>query len=161
MLLHNIDSGPVLQKLKHPPPPLGMVDPLFSFQFDECVHGAHLCKDLNLSHLETALQQMIYTLIIKYWPVFNDHCIFVLVKNYKCVIYTSNASPIAVRKIMYGTNKLPICVKPWPLSRRLDISAKFTMGDGSLRQSLLQNLIKNMSAISTSSCGGFAPTTFH
>ncbi len=29
-LLHNIDSGPILRKLKHPPPPLDMVDDWFS-----------------------------------------------------------------------------------------------------------------------------------
>ncbi len=111
MLLHNIDGGPVLQRLKHPPPPLGVVDPLFSFQYDESVHGAQLHKDLDLLHLDTDLQQTIYALIIKYWPVFLDCGVFVPVKNYKCVIDTGNAHPIAIKKIMYGPNELPIMRK--------------------------------------------------
>jgi hypothetical protein len=98
VLLHNINGGPDLWKLKHPPPPLGVVDPLFSLQYDESIHGAHLCKDLDLSHLDTALQQTIYG-------------IFVPVKNYKCVIDTGNAHPIALKKIMYSPNELPIMHK--------------------------------------------------
>jgi hypothetical protein len=111
VLLHNIDGGPVLRKLKHPPPPLGVVDPLFSFQYNESVHGAQLYLDLDLSHLDTDLQQMIYVLIIKYWPVFDDRGVFVPVKNYECVIDTGNAHPIAIKKIMYGPNELPILHK--------------------------------------------------
>jgi hypothetical protein len=111
VLLHNIDGGPVLRRLKHPPPPLGVVDPLFSFQYNESVHGARLCKDLDLLHLDTDLQQTIYTLIIKYWPVFNNRGVFVPVKNYKCVIDTGNVHPIAIKKIIYGPNKLPIMCK--------------------------------------------------
>jgi hypothetical protein len=42
VLLHNIDGGPVLRKLKPSPPPLGVVDPLFSSQYNESVHGARL-----------------------------------------------------------------------------------------------------------------------
>jgi hypothetical protein len=88
-----------------------MVDPLFAFQYDECVHGAHLYKDLDLSHLNTILQQTIYALIIKYWPVFDNRGVFVPVKNYECVIDTGIAFFIAVKKIMYGANELPIMRK--------------------------------------------------
>ena len=49
VLLHDIDGGPILRKLKHPPPPLGVVNPLFLFPFDELIHGVRLCKDLDLS----------------------------------------------------------------------------------------------------------------
>ena len=49
VLLHDIDDGPILWKLKHPPPPLGVVNPLFLFPFDELIHGVRLCKDLDLS----------------------------------------------------------------------------------------------------------------
>ncbi len=111
MLLHNIDGGPVLRRLKHPPPPLGVVDPLFSVQYDESIHGARLNKDLDLSHLDTDLQQTIYVLIIKYWPVFDNRGVFVPVKNYECVIDTGNAHPTAVKEIRYGPNKLPIMRK--------------------------------------------------
>jgi hypothetical protein len=111
VLLHNIDGGPVLWKLKHPPPPLGSVDPMFSFPYDESLHGARLRKDLDLSHLVVALQQTIYALIIKYWSVFDKRGVFVTVRNYECVIDTGHAHPISVKKIMYGPNKLPIMQK--------------------------------------------------
>jgi hypothetical protein len=52
VLLHDIDGGPVLRKLKHPPPPIGSVDPMFMFTYDEALHGKRLRKDLDLSHLE-------------------------------------------------------------------------------------------------------------
>ena len=39
-LLHNIDGGPVLQKLWHPPPPIDEIGPIFNFTFDEALHGA-------------------------------------------------------------------------------------------------------------------------
>jgi len=42
VLLHNIDGGPVLRKLKHPPPQIGSVDPMFSFSYDEALHGKRL-----------------------------------------------------------------------------------------------------------------------
>jgi hypothetical protein len=41
-LLHIIDGSSVLQKLKHPPPPLDITDPLFSFRYNESVHGKTL-----------------------------------------------------------------------------------------------------------------------
>jgi hypothetical protein len=70
------------------------------------LHGAHLRKDLDLSHLDTAFQQMIYALIIKYWTVFDDRGVFAPVINYKCVINTGNAHPIVVKKIMYDPNEI-------------------------------------------------------
>ena len=62
-LLHNINGGTVLRKLKHPAPPLDEVDPSFTFAFDESLHGERLCQLLNLSHLDDALQDRIYTLV--------------------------------------------------------------------------------------------------
>ena len=47
-LLHNIEKGPVLRKLRHPPPPLDEVDPSFDFPFNEVLHGARL-HQLQLS----------------------------------------------------------------------------------------------------------------
>ena len=61
ILLHNIDSGPVLRKLRHPSPPIDKVDPLFDFLFNEALHGARLRQQLNLSDLDNALQARIYT----------------------------------------------------------------------------------------------------
>jgi hypothetical protein len=84
---------------------------MFSFPYDESLHGARLQKDLDLSHLDVALQQTIYALIIKYWSVFDERGVFVPVRNYECVIDTGNAHPISVKKIMYGPNELPIMQK--------------------------------------------------
>ncbi len=44
-LLHNIDSGSVLRKLKHPPLMLDVVDPSFSFSFEEALHGKTLRRN--------------------------------------------------------------------------------------------------------------------
>jgi hypothetical protein len=38
-LLHNIGDRPILRKLKHPPPPLEIVEPMFHFLFDKTLHG--------------------------------------------------------------------------------------------------------------------------
>ncbi len=81
VLLHNIDGGPVLRKLKHPPPPFGSVDPMFLFPYDESTHGDRLREDLDLSHLDISLQQTVYALIIKYWSVFDERGVFVPVQN--------------------------------------------------------------------------------
>jgi hypothetical protein len=128
VLLHNIDGGPVLWKLKHPPPPLGSVDPMFSFPYDELLHGARLRKDLNLSHLDVALQQTIYALIIIYRSVFDKRGVFVPVCNYKCVIDTGDAHPISVKKIMYGPNKLPIMRKAVAALEKVGLIRQITNG---------------------------------
>ncbi len=84
--IHNIDGGPVLRKLWHPPPPIDEIDPTFDFAFDEALHSARLRQQLDLSHLNDALQTRIYTLIRKYWSVFDDCRVWVPVKKYECVI---------------------------------------------------------------------------
>jgi len=65
----------------------------------------------TLVYLDAQLQQTVYALIIKYWSVFDECGIFIPVHNYECVIDTGNASLIAVKKIMYGPNKLLIMRK--------------------------------------------------
>ncbi len=49
VLLHNIDGGPVLWKLRHPAPPLDEPDDRFTFPFSEDLHGDRMHKDLDLS----------------------------------------------------------------------------------------------------------------
>jgi len=110
-LLHNIDGGPVLQKLRHPAPPLNKIDPRFNFAFDNALHGEYLHQQLDLSHLNDAFQTRIYDHVKKYWSVFDDRGVWVPVKNYECVINTSNASPIAVKNIRYGPKEIPIMRK--------------------------------------------------
>ncbi len=50
-------------------------------------------------------------MIWKYWAVFDDRGVFVLVKNYECMIDTGDSPPIAIKKIQYGTKELPIMHK--------------------------------------------------
>jgi hypothetical protein len=70
-LLHNIDGEPILRKLKHPPPSLDEVDPVFFSAYDKSNHGVQLKKDLDLSHLEPTVRNQIYALVKKYWSVFD------------------------------------------------------------------------------------------
>ena len=111
ILLHNINISTVLRKLRHPPPAINEVDPSFDFPFDEALHGARLRQQLNLSHLDNAHQARVYALVQQYWSVFNKRGVWVPVKNYKCVIDTGNAPPIAAKKIRYGSKELPIMQK--------------------------------------------------
>jgi hypothetical protein len=86
-VLHNIEGGPILQKLCHPAPDLdGDVDLASHDSFVPVKHEDQMHKDLDLSHLDPHLQEQIYGLIRKYWPVFDEKGVFVPVKNYKCVI---------------------------------------------------------------------------
>jgi hypothetical protein len=108
-LLHNINGGLVLCKLKHSPPdPNGPADPLFLFKYNKAQHGQWLCEQLNLSHLNQVLRDRINALVIKYWSVFDERGTFVPVCNYKCVIDTGNAAPITVKKIYYGPKEILI-----------------------------------------------------
>ncbi len=111
-VLHDIDGGPILRKLHHPAPALDAnVDPAFHAPFVPATHEALMCKDLDLSHLDPALQDKIYAIIRKYWSVFDVKGVFVPVKNYKCVINTGTAQPILVKKILYGECKSIIMYK--------------------------------------------------
>ncbi len=109
MLLYNVNGEPVFRELKHPPPdPDGPVNPLFLFEYDKAQHGKWLCEQLNLSHLNQALRDRIYALMIKYWSVFDKQGVFFLVCNYECVIDTGNTALIAVKKIYHGPKEVPI-----------------------------------------------------
>ena len=68
-------------------------------------------RDLDLSHLDTHVQEKIYALVRKYWSVFDEKGVYVPVKNYECVIDTGDATPIAVKKILYGPREIPIMRK--------------------------------------------------
>jgi hypothetical protein len=101
-VLHDIEGGPILQKLRHPVPDLdGDVDPAFHAPFVPVKHEDQMRKDLDLSHLDPHLQEQIYGLIKQYWSVFDEKGVFVPVKNYECVINTGTSRPISVKKILY------------------------------------------------------------
>ncbi len=87
------------------------MDPLFACPYDAAKHGEQMRRDLNLSHLKPQVRDCIYNLIKKYWPVFNTNGVFVLVKNYECVIDTGDSPPIAVKKILYEPKETLIMCK--------------------------------------------------
>ncbi len=108
-MLRNIDDGPILRKLRHPQPNLNAsVDPLYYPPFISAKHKAIMRKDMDLSHLDPALQERIYNIICHHWSVFDEKGIFVPVKHYECVIDTGNARLISVKKILYGERKTVI-----------------------------------------------------
>jgi hypothetical protein len=111
-MLHDIEGGPILQKMHHPAPDLdGDVDLAFHAPFFPVKHDNQMRKDLDLSHLDPHLQERIYGLTRKYWSVFDEKGVFVPVKNYECVINTGTSQPISVKKILYGKCKTIIMRK--------------------------------------------------
>jgi hypothetical protein len=98
-LLPTSDGEPIIRKLKHPFPPLDMVNPTFHFPFDESLHSKRLRMQLTLSHLDSTVQLKVTALVKKYWSVFDKRGVWVPVQNYECVIDTGNAHPIAIKKI--------------------------------------------------------------
>ncbi len=102
-LLHSIDGGTVLRKLRHPMPDLnGPVNPSFDHPVIPEEHEETLWKKVDVSHLHPDQQTKVYDLIREFWPVFDEQGVFVPVKNYELVIDTGTACPIAVKKIFYG-----------------------------------------------------------
>jgi hypothetical protein len=111
-VLHGMVGGPILWKLHHPQPDLEVpIDPSYHLPFVTKKHKALMRKDMDLSHLNPSLQEKIYTIIRERWSVFDEKGVFVLVKNYECVIDTGSARPIAVKKILYGKRELVIMRK--------------------------------------------------
>ncbi len=105
-VLHHVTGRAVLRKLKHPKPDLeAPPDLAYHSTFFPEKHKAQLCKDVDLSHLEPNLQEKVYNIIQEFWSVFNGNGVFVPVKNYKFVINTGTARPIAVKKNLYGKRK--------------------------------------------------------
>ncbi len=111
MLLHNVNGGPILWKLKHPPPPIDVPDPRFHFPYDKTIHSGHLREQLNLSHLNSSIQLAVTILVKKYWSVFGERGVWVPVRNYECVIDTGDAPPITVKKLQYKPKELLIMRK--------------------------------------------------
>jgi hypothetical protein len=111
-VLHGVDGGPVLRKLRNPQPDLEVaIDPAYYLPFVPKKHKALMHKDIDLLHLNPTLQEKIYTIIWNHWSVFDEKGMFIPVKNYECVINTGTARPIAVKKILYGERELVIMRK--------------------------------------------------
>jgi hypothetical protein len=111
-VLHGVDGGPILWKLCHPQPDLGApVDSSYYSPFVTEKHKALMHNDMDLSHLNPALQEQIYTIIHEYWSVFDEKGVFVPARNYECVIDTKSPRPITVKKILFGERKMVIMQK--------------------------------------------------
>ncbi len=111
-VLHDVDGGPILHKLRHPKPDLSApMDPLYYLPFIPEKHEAIMKHDMDLSHLESNLQERIYNIVRRHWSVFDKKGVFVPVKHYECVIDTGNSRPIAVKKILYGKRETVIMCK--------------------------------------------------
>jgi hypothetical protein len=108
VILHNVKGGPILCKQIHPMPALNDINPQFATTYDKTVHGARLRKELDLSHLNPPVWDVIYKLLQKYWPVFDDKGLFIPVKDYKCSIDTGSAHLICIKKIHYELREIPI-----------------------------------------------------
>jgi hypothetical protein len=111
-VLHGVDGGPILWNLHHPQTDLeAPVNPSYYLPFVTKKHKALMHKNMDLSHLNPALQEKIYTIICERWSVFDKKGVFASVKNYECVIDTGSAWPIAVKRILYGEQELVIMRK--------------------------------------------------
>ncbi len=110
-LLHNIDGGTILQQTKYPTPPLDVDNPTFNYVYSEELHGEKLQSKLDVSHLSPENASALLDLIKEYWCVFDKRGIFTPVRDYQCIINTGNASPIAVKKILYSPREIPIMHK--------------------------------------------------
>jgi hypothetical protein len=111
-VLHSMDGGPILRKLRHPQPDLDVpINPMYYLPFVAKKHEALMWMDMDLSHLDPTLQEKIYQIIRDHWSVFDKKGVFILVKNYECVIDTGSSRPIAVKKILYGKRETVIICK--------------------------------------------------
>jgi hypothetical protein len=111
VLLHNIQGGPILRKRKHKAPPIDKIDPQFHSYNEKKHHGKKVRTELNLSNLDSVVQDLVYILLQKYWSVFDDKGQFVPVKDYTCSIDIGTAGPICMKKINYGPREIPIMRK--------------------------------------------------
>jgi hypothetical protein len=111
VLLHNDQGDPILKKRKHKVPPIDKIDPWFHLYYDEKHHDKKLRTELNLSHLNSVVRDLVYNLLQKYWSVFDDKGQFVPMKDYMCSIDTGTTHPICMKKINYGPWEIPIMRK--------------------------------------------------
>jgi hypothetical protein len=80
-VLHDIDGGPILRKLKHPKPDLNALpDPAYHSPFIPKKHKGQMRQDMDLLHLRPDLQEQVYGLIREYWSLFDGKGVFVPVK---------------------------------------------------------------------------------
>ena len=91
-----------MRKTKFPPPPIDADDPSFCVQYSEELHGEKLHAEVDVSHLPPKHATALLDIIKRYWCIFDERGTFTPVKSYQCIIDTGNATPIAIKKILYG-----------------------------------------------------------
>jgi hypothetical protein len=111
-LLHNVDGGPILCKLKHPPPLFNEVDPAFFCAYKESTHGEQLQKDLDLLHLKPNVRNEVYAIVKKYWSIINNKGVFIPVKKYNVSLTPEMHSLLPSRKSSTGQRRYPSCGIP-------------------------------------------------
>ncbi len=110
-LLHNIDGGIILRKKKFPTPPIDVDNPNFNHVYSKELHGNKLQSDLDLSHLFPKDAAALIAIIKEYWCVFDDRGTFTPICNHQCIIATGIATPITIKKILYGPREILIVRK--------------------------------------------------
>jgi hypothetical protein len=81
-LLHGVDSGPILRKLRHPQPdPDAPLNPLYYLPYVADKLEALMGKDMDSMHLDPTHQEKIYKIICDHWSMFNKKGVFVPVKK--------------------------------------------------------------------------------
>jgi hypothetical protein len=63
-VLRNINGGPILWKLRHPAPALNAdIYPVFHAPFVPATHEYQMHSNLDLSHLDPVVQEIIFAII--------------------------------------------------------------------------------------------------
>ena len=110
-MLPEVKAGHLIHKQKHADPPLTETDHNLGVEYNEKMHGAMLCDELDVSHLTSSQQITLTALIKQYWRVFSKEGITTPVKDYECEIDTGDAKPIACPNATFGPRELPIIEK--------------------------------------------------
>jgi hypothetical protein len=109
--MHNINGSVILCKKKHPQPPLDVTNPSLNYKFDEALYADTIKSELSIGPLLPAGAAEVVALFKKYWSMFNKRGTFTPIVDYECVIDTSTATTIAIKKINYGMRETPIMRK--------------------------------------------------
>ena len=109
-LLHSIDGGPVLRKLRHLMPDLdGPIDPSFDHPFIQEEHDAIMQKKVDLSHLDLDLQNQVYDLIREFWLLFDERGVFVPKKNMSAILILAPPALLPSRRSFMANERQSSC----------------------------------------------------
>ena len=92
--------------------------------------------------------------------MFNSKGVFIPVKNYKCIIDTGNACPIAVKKILYGKRETVIMRQCIAALAKVGHIEQITGGQWLFKALLAPKTIRKQSIILKTLSGVSALTTY-